>query len=221
MPSGVYLRRSWEERFWDKVVMLPDLPGCWLWVGGKTGSRGSGAGGYGNFCYDGVNHRVHRLAYEILRGDIPKDLTLDHLCRVRTCVNPAHLEPVTGAENTRRGERWQLKKTKCQRGHEYTYQRKDRPGRMCTECNRDSRERKRRARGACIANGEKTHCKHGHEFTPGNTYLFIIRGLSKGGKVYRGRGCRQCHREREKNRVQAVKKQLVVLTQSSKEPASA
>lgn len=70
--------------------------GCWLWTGTVLGS------GYGQFRV-GMGHvRAHRFAYELLVGPIPEALTLDHLCRVTSCVNPLHLEPVTASENIKR-----------------------------------------------------------------------------------------------------------------------
>jgi hypothetical protein len=62
------------------------------------------------------NTRVHRASYQLWVGSIPEGLTIDHLCRVRSCCNPAHLEAVTAAENSRRAMR--SERTHCIRGHE-------------------------------------------------------------------------------------------------------
>lgn len=112
-----------EHLFLAKI--RPGEGGCWLWGGAVSW-------GYGKF---GVRRKadgkrfmamVHRLAYEMWVGPIPEGLDLDHLCRVRNCLNPEHLEPVTRKENLRRGigaqlssER-QLSKTECRNGHLYT-----------------------------------------------------------------------------------------------------
>ncbi len=104
-----------EQRFWNKVA-LPNEQGCMEWMAALNGS------GYGAF---GVGPRgahktlrAHRISYELLVGPIPEELVLDHLCRNRKCVAPNHLEPVTGAVNTKRGAPAQ--KTHCAKGHEYT-----------------------------------------------------------------------------------------------------
>jgi hypothetical protein len=87
-------RQSLADRFWSKV----DRSGpCWLWTGGTSNA------GYGHFHPTKRQGKgAHRVAYELVRGPIPEGLELDHLCRVVTCVNPDHLEPVTHAENMRR-----------------------------------------------------------------------------------------------------------------------
>lgn len=73
-----------------------DEAGCWIWQGAP------GLNGYGRMSVGDVLQYVHRLSYAQHVGPIPDGLTIDHLCRVRLCINPAHLEPVTREENTRR-----------------------------------------------------------------------------------------------------------------------
>src|SRR5690349_8969939 len=74
------------------------ITGCWDWLGAPRGN------GYGGFAWDGRKSiAAHRASWQLLRGPIPSGLTLDHLCRNRRCVNPAHLEPVTMRENILRG----------------------------------------------------------------------------------------------------------------------
>lgn len=72
--------------------------GCWIWTRTLTPD------GYGKFNYMRKTVIAHRAAYYLLVGEVPQGLDLDHLCRVRRCVNPAHLEPVTPEENRRRGQ---------------------------------------------------------------------------------------------------------------------
>lgn len=81
------------ERFWKRTIQSPI--GCWEWVGAINQA------GYGQMS-DGRSNLAHRFAYELLVGAIPDGLQIDHLCNVRNCVNPAHLEPVTGSENMHR-----------------------------------------------------------------------------------------------------------------------
>lgn len=83
--------------FWANVDRS-DPTACWLWRGR--------AGCYGVFFFYenrvGRSVGAHRIAYELANGPIPPGLDIDHLCMVRGCVNPAHLEPVTRSENVRR-----------------------------------------------------------------------------------------------------------------------
>ena len=105
--------------------------GCWLWTGCISES------GYGSM---GDTGRAHRVSYQVHVGPIPSGKVLDHLCRVRCCINPDHLEPVTQLENVRRGRKVDLSE-KCLRGHEFSpentrlYVRKDgRIKRQCAQC---------------------------------------------------------------------------------------
>ena len=102
------------ERFWAKVEKTDT---CWLWTGALD------TRGYGQFRVASPPARplqAYRYAFELLRGPVPQGLQLDHVCRVRRCVNPNHLEPVTGRENTLRGDgppAQNARKTHCIRGH--------------------------------------------------------------------------------------------------------
>lgn len=96
--------------------------GCWEW-GGALDQHG-----YGTFRSRGVGYKAHRAVYALLVEPPDPTLDLDHLCRNRKCVNPAHLEPVSRRENVLRGNT------------------------------------------IAAMHAAKTHCIHGHEFTPENTY---------------------------------------------------
>lgn len=112
-------------RFWAKVEMTPT---CWLWRGALRNK----ALPYGVVRYAGKQHAAHRFAYEQLIGPIPDGLTLDHLCRVGRCVNPAHLEPVTLKENWRRAPNHPFNRTHCPQGH--PYDRINGGKRVCRKC---------------------------------------------------------------------------------------
>lgn len=122
------------DRFVKHTYFEPNT-GHWLWTASLIR-------GYGQFR---VNHRpayAHRYAYEHLVGPVPEGLELDHLCRVRRCVNPDHLQPVTHRQNVLRGDSPTADnavKTHCPTGHPYdeanTYRRDD-GHRKCRACNR-------------------------------------------------------------------------------------
>ncbi len=103
---------SMQDRIAKRIEI--DESGCWLWTGCLTD------GGYGRIRVDGVELKVHRLSYELFIGPIPEGLDIDHLCRVRRCANPEHLEPVTRSVNLQRGVWPNSAKTHCPQGHPYT-----------------------------------------------------------------------------------------------------
>lgn len=102
------------HRFMDSVDV--GSSGCWLW------NKSTDVNGYSQFSIRGQMMKGHRFIYEIYIGNIEDGLEIDHLCRVRHCVNPEHLEAVTHAENLRRmprhrTEQWQ---SSCKNGHPLT-----------------------------------------------------------------------------------------------------
>jgi len=136
-----------DVRFWSKVNKngpvqshAPHLGNCWLWTGGLH------ATGYGHFRAVSREPMVssHQWAYRSMNGPVPDGLELDHLCRVRACVRPEHLEPVTHAENMARSRELT---THCPWGHEWTTEttRYNRKGyRYCHACDRQRPARPRR-----------------------------------------------------------------------------
>lgn len=120
---------------------------CWI------SNRARHLNGYTKLGYLGTTWLTHRFAYTVFVGDIPEGLQLDHLCKVRACCNPGHLEPVTCRENLLRGDTLtahEIAQTHCKRGHPLSgdnlYHRPDRPvGRCCRACRSEA---KRRARAA-------------------------------------------------------------------------
>jgi hypothetical protein len=144
-------------RYWAKVQAPATADGCALWTAAVT------AGGYGLLWLGWRHVLAHRVAWVYAAGEpIPDGLTVDHLCRVRSCVNAAHLEAVTQRENTARGDapaaatvRACAERGECARGHDLTRPdawkvRRD-GGRRCRQCERD-RDRGRRRRVA-LRNG--------------------------------------------------------------------
>ncbi len=119
-----------------------DDDGCWRWTGGTFGT-GYGQIGIGSRTDNSARQvSVHRVVYEHYFGKIPDNLTIDHLCRNKLCVNPHHLEVVTLKENVLRGEgspAQNARKTRCVHGHDFTedntYITSDHT-RQCKSCNR-------------------------------------------------------------------------------------
>jgi hypothetical protein len=110
------------------------LTPCWEWGGGYHSK------GYGIFKVAGQTFFAFRLLYEQEVGPIPEGLVPDHLCANTACVRWDHIEPVTHAENIRRGFARKGYPTHCKRGHEYTdantrwFEQHGRPHRQCRAC---------------------------------------------------------------------------------------
>src|SRR5215471_3710901 len=127
------------ERFQSKILPEPNS-GCWFW-NGAIDSRG-----YGRISVAGKNKLAHREVFLRLKRNLAAEECLDHLCRIRCCVNPEHLEPVTLAENIRRGNhKYNKLKTHCKYGHEFNIEniRFYKTERACRECNRIRMRRRR------------------------------------------------------------------------------
>lgn len=106
-----------HERFWSKVDKTTTPTKCWPWKASASGS------GYPQFRLHGRVRIAHRIAYELMEGEIADGLHLDHLCRNIRCCNPAHLSPCTPRENAMRSTitiaSINAAKTTCPRGHKY------------------------------------------------------------------------------------------------------
>lgn len=147
---------------WRKVQPCP-ATGCWIWTG-KMASNG-----YGILQAQPGKGVVHRYFYTTLVGPIAPGLDLDHLCRLRCCANPWHLEPVTRSENLRRGANGDVMRarmrlvTACPSGHPYdesnTYFRPGTQQRDCLTC--------RRARSSAYNKRMSDLTKQGREIAGG------------------------------------------------------
>lgn len=123
----------------DRYTVPEPNTGCHLWLGGTIR-------GYGQVRVPGNGLAMaHRMAFELERGSIPPGMQLDHLCREPSCLNPAHLEPVTPLENVRRGLKVALKRT-CPNGHpwvpENLYPARRTCGQKCKICHAANESRR-------------------------------------------------------------------------------
>jgi len=121
-------------RFWKHVFVSDD--GCWCWTGSLY------LNGYARFN-ESLRGKwrvalAHKWIWELFNGPVPSGLELDHLCRVRHCVNPAHLETVTRKENLFRSPisiiGKQMRRTHCKNGHPYDV---FETGRRCSVCTKE------------------------------------------------------------------------------------
>ena len=125
---------DYVARFWSKVEKTEK---CWLWRGAYNHD------GYGIGKLGPGSRLAHRISYRLSGGVLQAGHELDHLCRVRHCVNPAHLEPVTHRTNMHRGNGWagiHARATECPRGHPYDAENTRilrSGGRWCRTCKRN------------------------------------------------------------------------------------
>lgn len=180
---------------------------CWLWPGLLT------KGGYAVVSYQGKMQCLHRIIYSYFKGPIPEGYELDHICRIRHCCYPEHLEPVTRQENQRRGKGTApgtvaaaakaRAETHCRQGHEFTPEntRVNSIGRRrCRTCERIVESRRVRPKKE---RPRLEQCKRGHAFDAANT----ITEIKPNGTPHRR--CRACHNYRQKERDRVRREQLL------------
>ena len=152
--ATVNLDKLVQDRFWAKVdrngpipAARPELGPCWIWTAATNGKQGYGIFRGGVAKDRGGSKKwvlAHRYAYEAVKGPIGPGLEPDHLCLVRLCVNPHHLEAVSHQENTLRGSSpaaEQARRATCIQGHPFDLV--DRSGRRrCSICDRAKEERR-------------------------------------------------------------------------------
>lgn len=133
--------REYWLRFWTKV----DFGEHWIW----TGSHNSD--GYGHFRMPEGVRAAHRISYQEMVGPITPGLTIDHICRVRDCIRPDHLRPLTNEENVMIGEgacARHARQDRCVNGHTFVERVENgRPRRRCVPCHTEA-SRRHRARKA-------------------------------------------------------------------------
>jgi len=176
------------DKFLSKIILSKN---CWIW-GGFVNNHG-----YGVFCCNYEDVAAHRFSFMLFKRHLRKSLSVDHLCSIRKCVNPEHLDLVNIKENLKRAIN---SRKACKRGHKYAegpY--KIGEGRACMTCHDLAYRRKKYGdeNAPSKAPADRTHCKWGHEFSG---YNVIIRNKKH-------RNCRECvnrqareYRKRKRNR---------------------
>ncbi len=138
------MRKGPVPRPYDSFYVPEPNTGCWLWTGW------TGAAGYGLLKVNMRAERAHRVMWQHLRGPIPEGLVIDHICRVRSCVNPDHLRVVTprvnALENSDSPSAHHIRKTHCKYGHPFdaanTYRYPTKSARGCRTCHREDMRRR-------------------------------------------------------------------------------
>ena len=152
--SRIFRKKEISFRIERNTTKEPNS-GCWLWTGALDKD------GYAKSSINGKSKRGHAISYEEKYGKVPDGLELDHKCRVRSCVNPDHLEPVESRENTMRSpicpSALNARKTHCKRGHKfdeenthiYFYSKTRLSSRVCRTCRREAMARKAEEAKVC------------------------------------------------------------------------
>ena len=129
-----------KSKIWDRVKKCPDT-GCWLWTGFINPGGYAAMSIWDSRDQKSYSFRVHQATYAHKNGLPPPGLVTDHLCRVRHCVNPEHLQMVTNRENVLRGDGYTAKRarqTHCKNGHplkgDNLYINPSSGGRVCRTC---------------------------------------------------------------------------------------
>lgn len=148
-------RQSLEQVLERLTAKVHKTEHCWLWTAATTHD------GYPRFASRSIPGEIfaHRVSYILLVGPIAPGLQVDHLCRVRHCVNPDHLEPVTPQVNHQRADHYAMGRghrgwTHCVHGHPFSGDNlhiAPNGRRVCRTCSRDAQRRmkaRRRARTA-------------------------------------------------------------------------
>lgn len=149
MNNRLVISRELSEsdilRFVNKIDFPSNWTGCWKWNAFRNPA------GYGMFKFDNKAYLAHRFMYMAFVGELSGELVLDHVCRNVWCVNPMHMQEITGRENIRKSPDYNLNKTKCWVGHPYTEENTYRypdGRRECRKCSREYKSAyKRRQRG--------------------------------------------------------------------------
>lgn len=129
------MNQKYVDRFMSRIEVAPD--GCWIWQSTINNQ------GYGVIAFEGKARKAHRFAHEVFIGPIPEGFDVDHLCRVRSCANPEHLEAVTHRENVLRGvgrAAQGARQETCVKGHPFdstTVRPNGRGQRVCRTCNNE------------------------------------------------------------------------------------
>lgn len=148
-----------------------DAKGCWMWQGAISEN------GYGKFSIRGKDIYAHRFSYETFKGPIQEGYVIDHMCLVKSCCNPEHLDVTIQAENVYRGINRQKLKTRCKHGHLFSEENTIRYNGEWRRCRTCEILRSRRRIGIFgvdtfdrLPNRRPSFCKKGHQLIDGNVY---------------------------------------------------